>query len=259
MARLRIIQIFGFLFLLSTLEHAQAQDFVVTTLGDTVRGEVKPLFFSVDKKVQLKGADKKKTVYPMFKVLAFQYKEEIYQPVKGPEGYTFMKLRKEGYLSIYNFQLPNQASFDGLYLSRKDGTGMEVPNLSFKKFMKNFLEDCPSVVEKIDNGDLGKRELDQIVDEYNECINDKTIDYGKLAAEKEVQDKIINAWDILEEKVNSQSDFEGKKDALDMIKEIKSKISRSENIPNFLLDGLKDSLGQDTFKEELENALNEIN
>ncbi len=259
MARLRIIQIFGFLFLLSTPEYAQAQDFIVTTLGDTVRGEVKPLFYSVDKKVQLKGDDKKKTVYPMFKVLAFQYKEEIYQPVKGPAGYTFMKLKKAGYLSIYNFQLPNQASFDGLYLARKDGTGMEVPNLSFKRFMKNFLEDCPSVVEKIDNGDLGKRELDQIVDAYNECINDKTIDYGKLAAEKEEQDKIINAWDILEEKVNSQSDFEGKKDALDMITEIKSKISRSENIPNFLLDGLKDSLGQDTFKEELENALKEIN
>ncbi|MDH4088936.1 MAG: hypothetical protein OEV74_15490 [Cyclobacteriaceae bacterium] len=259
MKSLSIMQIFSFLILLITLEYAHAQDFVVTTLGDTVRGEVKPLFYSVDKKVQLKGADKKKIVYPMFKVLAFQYKGDIYQPVKGPNGYTFMKLQKAGYLSLYSFQLANQATFDGLFLSRKDGTGLEVPNLSFKKFMKKFLEDCPSVVEQIDNGDLGKKELNEIVDAYNQCVDDRTIDHSKLLAEKEEQSKSITALDILEEKVKSESDFEGKDDALDMIKEIKEKIVKSEKIPNFLLDGLKSSLAQDAFKEELENALKEIN
>lgn len=254
-----IIHIFLLVILFLAYKCANAQDFVVTSKGDTVVGQVKPLLYGTDKKVQLTGDNKKKTVYPMFQVKAYSYKGEIYQPVKGPDGYAFMKLVKSGYLSLYNYQLPNQVTFDGSYLVRKDGRGMDVPNLGFKKFMKNFLEDCPSVTEKIDNGELSKKELTQIIDAYNQCIAGKTIDHGKLIAEKAEQDKIISAWDVLEEKVKSQPDFEGKNNALEMIQEIKDKIAKSEKIPNFLLEGLKSSLDQDSFKTELENALKEIN
>lgn len=257
MKRLGTLVLPLFLVLLSS-NLSDAQDFIVTTTGDTLTGETKPMFYGVDKKVQLKTADKKKTVYPMFKVMAFRYREEIYQPVKGPDGYTFMKLIKPGYLSLYNYQLPNQATFDGQYVTRKDGTGMEVPNLSFKKFMKSYLEDCPAVVEKIDNGDLGKKELLQIIDEYNQCMETKTVNHEKLIAEAKVQNKIIGAWDILENKVKEEPDFEGKGSALEMIQEIKSKISSGDKIPNFVLDGLRNVLKQDTFKEVLENAMAEI-
>jgi len=248
--------------LLMILIHAylgNAQDYIVTTTGDTLRGDIRPLLYGVDKKVQLRGDDKKKTLYPMFKVLTFSYKDEIYQPVKGPDGYTFMKLLKPGYLSLYSYQMPNQATFDGLFLTKKDGSGMEVPNLSFKKSLKQFLEDCPDVVERIDNGELGKKEMRQIIDEYNQCLDNKSIDHGKIIAEKREQEKILGPWDLLEEKVRAQTAFEGQKDALDMIKEIKDKISNSDKIPNFLVDGLKDSLNQDIFKTELENALKQIN
>ena len=144
-------------------------------------------------------------------------------------------------------------------VTKKNNTGIEVPNLSFKKAMKGYLEDCPGVVERIDNGDLGKKELRQIIDEYNQCIADKSIDHDKLIAAKQEQQKQLSPWDVLEEKVKQQSDFEGKSDALEMIQEIKAKISRSDNIPNFLIDGLKNSLSQDIFKAELDDALKELN
>jgi len=245
--------------LLITCTRGHAQDYVVTSLGDTVRGQLKPLLHGLDKKVQVTGEDKKKVAYPMFQVRSFFYKNEIYQPVKGPEGYAFMKLLKSGYLSLYSFQLPNQVSYDGLFLFRKDGEGMEVPNLSFKRYMKKFLEDCVSVVEKIDEGELGKKELNQIIDEYNLCVAARTVDHSKIIAEKKEQIKIITAWDVLEQKVKSEADFEGKSNALEMIHEIKGKVSASEKIPNFLLEGLKSTLTQDVFKVELENALKEIN
>lgn len=254
-----IIPVFLLVILLSATIIGNAQDYVVTSKGDTVTGQVKPLMHGVDKKVQVTGEDKKKTVYPMFQIRAFRYKNDTYQPVKGPEGYVFMKLEKAGYLSLYSFQLPNQVSFDGSFLLLRDGKGMEVPNLSFKKFMKNFLEDCPDVVARINNGDLGKKELHQIIDEYNICVDQKTIDHNKIIAEKQVQGKIITSWDVLEEKVKSQEDFEGKNNALEMIQEIKNKIAASEKIPNFLLEGLKSTLTQDVFKIELENALKETN
>jgi hypothetical protein len=222
-------------------------------------GETKPLLYGLDKKVQLSQEGKKKVVYPMFQVRAFQYRGEIYQPVKGPDGYAFMKLQKAGYLSLYTYQLPNQTTFDGYYLLKMDGKGTEVPNISFKKAMQKFLSDCPSVAEKIDKGDFSKKDLNAIIDAYNNCIDLNTVDHSKVIADQKVQQKVIGAWDVLEEKVKAEPEFEGKSNALDMISEIKSKVARSEKIPNFLIEGLKGTLTQETFKTELETALKEIN
>lgn len=254
-----VVHILLLIIMLLVYKCADAQDYVVTSKGDTLMGEVKPLFYGVDKKVQLAQEGKKKVVYPMFQVRAFYYRGELYQPVKGPEGYTFMKLQKSGYLSLYTFQLPNQITFDGYYLVKMDGKGMEVPNISFKKAMERFLADCAPVAEKIDKGDLSKKDLNKIIDEYNACINSNTVDHGQIIAKQEVQEKTIGVWDVLEQKVKAEPEFEGKSNALDMIAEIKSKVGRSEKIPNFLIDGLKSTLTQDVFKTELENALKEIN
>lgn len=244
---------------LSTAFEINAQDYVVTSKGDTITGQVKPLVFGPDKKVQITGDDKKKVSYPMFQVKSYRFKNEIYQPVKGPDGYTFMKLIHEGYVSLYAYQLPNQVTFDGSFLLRRDGKGIDVPNLGFKKYMKNFMEDCPSTVEKLENGDYSKRDLQKIIDEYNACIDAKTIDHGKIITEKVETNKKLSAWDILEEKVKGEADFEGKANALEMIQDIKGKISKGEKIPNFLLGGLKSALTQENLKPELEAALKEIN
>ncbi len=253
-----IIHILLFVIVILASKCCHAQDYLVTSKGDTLFGQVRPLTYGVDKKVQFTAEGKKKTVYPMFQVRSFRYKDEIYKPVKGPEGYTFMKLVRSGYLSLYNYQLPNQASYDGSFLLRKDGEGIDVPNLSFKKYMKNFLEDCPTIVGKIDNGDLGRKDLEQIIDEYNACIDGKTIDHDQVIAEKSEQKKVLSAWDVLLTKVTSQPDFEGKDNAMEMIQEIKRKITNTEKIPNFLLEGVRSILKQEELKVELENALNEI-
>lgn len=237
---------------------SNAQDYLITSKGDSLTGVVKPLMFGVDKKVQVITPDKKKATYPIFQVRSYRYKDEIYQPVKGPEGYTFMKLGKPGYLSLFYYQLPNQVSFDGTYLLRRDGKGIDVPNLGFKKVMKNFLQDCPPLVDKLESGELTKRDLNLIIDEYNQYVNDKTNARDKVIAEKQVQQKSISAWDVLEDKVKTQEEFEGKSNALEMIADIKNRIQRSEKVPNFIIEGLKSSLPQDTFKAELENALKEI-
>jgi len=255
-----IIHIFLLLLLLLVYKCTNAQDFLVTSKGDTVIGQIKPLLYGVDKKIQItpEGA-KKKTVYPMFQVKQYRYKDAIYQPVKGPDGYTFMKVLISGYLSLYNYQLPNQSTFDGMYMMKLDGKGMEVPNITFKKAMKNFLEDCPEVVEKIDNGDFSKKDLNTIIAEYSQCVDARTIDHAKVIAEQDAQAHQMTAWDTLEAKVKSEPDFEGKQNALEMIAEIKGKIAKSEKIPNFLIEGLKSSLPGDTFKVDLDNAIKEIN
>jgi hypothetical protein len=252
-----VIHILLFLLLMLVYQCTKAQDHVITAKGDTIVGEVKPLTYGVEKKVQVTTAGKK-NVISILQTRAFTYKGERFEPVKNDKGYVFMKVIKSGYLSLYAFQLENQNSYDGLYLVKKDGSRMEVPNLSFKKMMNRFLEDCSAVTSKIESGELSKRSLETIVDEYNNCVQNRTIDHDKVLAQSREQSKKLGAWDILEEKVKSKADFEGKSDALEMITDIRNKVNRGEKVPNFLIDGLKNSLTKADLKTELDNAINEV-
>ncbi len=235
-----------------------AQDYVITTKGDSITGTLKPLLYAPEKKVQVTTADKKKETYSMFQVRRYRFHDEIFEPVKGPEGYTFMRLEKEGYLSLYSYQLPNQVTFEGSYLMRRDGKGMDVPNISFKKSMKAYLKDCPVVVQRIENGDWGRKNLNEMIDAYNLCIQGKTVVEEEALAAKVEQTKSMSAWDELENQVKSASDFDGKPNALEMIQEIKGKIERNEKIPNFLIEGLKSVLTAESFQPALTAALKEI-
>ena len=248
------------LFILSMLVYqcAGAQDYVLTTRGDSLTGEVRPLTYGPDKKVQIISEDEKKTSLSLFEVRAFSSDGDVYHPVKGEKGYVFMKLLRPGYLSLYGYQMDNQNRYDGLFMKKADGEGMVVPNLGFKKYVSQFLEDCPDVAARIKEGDLNKKKLTELVDAYNQCIDERTIDHRELLVRQEQQDPKINAWDSLEEKVKEQ-DFSQRRNALEMIAEIKKKIERKETIPNFLVEGLRNSLKDTGLITDLEEALVQVN
>lgn len=245
-------------FVMISCSFSYAQDYLVTPANDTIRGELKPMTMGPDKKVIVRTADKKRSVYPILKVKSYSYKGSTYQPVRISTGYTFMKLIKGGYLSLFAFQRENSNTFDGQYLLKRDGSGMEVPNLMFKKLTQKFLSDCEQVSTKIDDGTYSKQDLEQIIDDYNQCIDTQTSNYKNVVAKHQEQSVKIDRWSALEESVKAKGDFEGKSDALEMIAEIKGKISRNEAVPNFLVDGLKKSLSNASLDRELEGALAEL-
>lgn len=142
-------------------------------------------------------------------------------------------------------------------LKKMDGASLVVPNLGFKKYVSRFLEDCPDVSTKVSEGQLGKKNLSQLIHEYNECIDQRTPDHGALIARQGQQNKKISAWVALEEKVKSK-EFGDKNNALEMIAEIRKKIQREETIPNFLLEGLRNSLEGTGLSQELGQAIEEI-
>jgi hypothetical protein len=250
-----IIHILLFLLLMLVYQCAGAQDLLVTTRGDTIYGETRPITYATEKKVVVVDSEKKKNTYSMFQIRSFTNKNELFIPVRTSTGIAFMKVVKPGYLSLLKFQHENQVAYDGQYLLRKDGTGVEVPNLTFKKTLARFLNDCPDVTKKIESGDLGKFELPAIVDEYNACVSKRTEGLKTLTEETKVAEDKIDAWVALEMKVKSKPDFQGKQDALDMITDIKAKINRNEKIPNFIIEGLKSSLSQAEVGPELDAAL----
>lgn len=252
-----VIHILLFILLMLVYQRAGAQDYILTTRGDSLTGEVKPLLYGSEKKVQISFSDEKKTTLSLFEIRAYSQAGETFRPVKGENGYVFMKLIKAGYLSLYAFQQDNQMRYDGLFLMKLDGDGMVVPNLGFKKYIAKFLDDCPQVSDKINQGELGKKNLTAIVDGYNECIESRTIDHKKVIVQQQEQTTKISAWDSLEESIKAK-DFKEKTDALEMIGEIKEKIKREEKIPNFLLEGLKNSLHETGLTTELDHAISEI-
>lgn len=235
---------------------ASAQtDYIVLINGDTLFGNVKYFNYSAGKKIQLINQEKKKTVYSILQVKSFQLDQEVYETIRTTQEYTIMKVIMSGYLSLYSFQLPNQMTWNGSYLHKKDGSGMEVPTIGFKKNLSRLLGDCPAIAERIQTGELTRSEIEQIVVEYNVCINEATKNH---TTQPTTTDKDIQVWETLEKEVTDLN-FDGKTNALEMISEIKSKISKKEKVPNFLMEGLKEALkGQESVKSTLDKALLEI-
>jgi hypothetical protein len=261
MKKVKMVKVlFILICLLSTLK-GLAQDYVVKADGTTVYGKVKYLNFGADQRVQVIMPDGTKNTYSVNQAIAFRMKESTYHLVRHTLGYRYMKLLREGIsLNLYAFQQPNQATWDGRYLVKKGGSGLEVPNLLFKKILSQFLTECPGVTARIASGELSKSKIKEIVDQYNICL-DSILGNEKIIRTEELNR--INAlarWDSLEAHVNNLESFDKKSEALEMIAEIKSKSKRGEKIPNFLLDGLKNALtDQVTAKELLDKALPEEN
>lgn len=251
-----VIHFLLFFLLMLVFQLAEAQDYVLTARGDSLTGEVKPLFYGPEKRVQLAQSDEKQT-FGLFEVREFSHNHDIYHPVKGESGYVFMKLLQPGYLTLYAYQPENQSRFDGLFLRKLDGDQLTVPNLGFKKYMSKFLEDCPEVSDRIKSGELGKKELTEIIEFYNSCIENRTTDHETIIAVRQEQNIKVSAWDALENQIR-QKEFSEKENALEMVAEIRKKIQRRESIPNFLVEGLKQSLKETGLGEQLNTALAEI-
>lgn len=230
-------------------------DYVITLKGDSISGKVKHMNYGGGEKVQVTTDDGKKNIYSILQTKRFSLENELYEPVRVTQGYTYMKLLKRGYLSYYAFQMPSQTSWDGRYILKKDGSGMEVPNIGFKKQIIRFLEDCAEVRAGIESGKFTKANMNEVVDQYNACIDSNTV---KTESEKKLSDKEI-VWNELETAVRDASPFDGRMDAIEMITEVKSKVRQGEKIPNFLVEGIKDVLkDQSALQEPLKKALSAL-
>lgn len=253
-----MLQILMVLFFVLGYAAASAQgDYVVTIKGDTLWGKVRyynnsgvKYTGSSSKYVQLTPVEGKKSTHDILKTISFKMDNEIYHTIKFDEGYTFMKLIKTGYLSLYGYQMENQTTWDGRYFVKKDGALLDIPNLGFKKRVPRFLADCPDVVKDVESGVLGRSDLSKLVDAYNACID------WKSNPKPLKESPAGGAWADLATAVTSLPDFDKKTDAMEMIREVQSKVSKNEAVPSFLINGLKDALKeQNSVKETLDLAL----
>ena len=152
---------------------AYTQDYVVTTRKDTLRGKVAISSYTNMDRVQL-NAEKKKTEFAATAVSTVSLDSQIYQPVRITDGFRLLKLERSGHVSLYLGRQSPGTPYNVPFLVKKSGESMEVSSLRFKKYMITFLEDCSSIEQKIEAGNLGRKDLDKIIDEYNRCIEKQT-------------------------------------------------------------------------------------
>jgi hypothetical protein len=122
--------------------------------------------------------------------------------------------------------------------------------------MTTFLADCPEVVNKIKSGELGKKELDQIIDEYNAVIENNTKVQKTAEVIRQTAQEKLPLLENLKKRVGEQNDMVSQKNALDLIDDMVSKVQSGQPIPNYLVDGLKGYLsGNEAVKEDLDKLL----
>ena len=197
------------------------KDLVVTSKADTLKGDVRILTYDIQDRVQI-TIEKKKKIFNALEVLYATMDGEVYKPVRYGNTIRMMKLMKEGYLNLYAFRMDGQNTYDGRFIVKRDGPSMEVPNLTFKKTVSDYLQDCDAIAKKVKNGDYARKDIEKIVEEYNACIV-----AGNTAAAAAALDPVktskTESISELSKKIAGM-DFSSRNDAMELLKDMQGKV-----------------------------------
>lgn len=235
MARLLTVVLF-----FAGLLHLNAQDgFVVTLKGDTLKGRVilQPQA-TVD---QLVLKSKNKTHLTARDVRSVGIGDVRYRPVVLDGRLRFMKILREGYLSLLSFQSSYQSfAFDGSLLIKADGSMLEVPRINFRKDLPPFI-DQRALADSIDQGLLTLGNILEIVDRYNRNTD-------RLTRQESLRNKAITAnlpaiglLDSLRKEVET-SNCKNTIEPLEIIADVRAKLAAGLQAPAYAVNALNDSL-----------------
>lgn len=226
-----------------------AQDYVVTTRKDTVRGRVSITSNPTMDMVIVTIDKKNKPEYKATSLLAVYSDSVMYQPVRIPDAYQFMRVARTGMVSLcYARQAPG-TPYNIPYLIKRTGESLQVSALRFKKSIASFLSECESLKSKIEQDQLGRKDLDKIIEEYNRCLDLQT-NRAFIPSE----DPTISAVNAFNEKLSQDATVPA--DTREILKDIYGKVKEGKPVPNYLLEGLRETLKNHTaYQKDLEELI----
>jgi Golgi nucleoside diphosphatase len=145
-------------------------------------------------------------------------------------------------------------------LIRADGDYVTFSNMAFKKRVSEFLADCEAVKVNFEDGKYKIKDLDQVLDDYNDCVDVRTkeriiIANNKIATSEENTTKITEV-DSLIVSVKASEKLPDQSEVLDMLNDVRQKLSDNEAIPSYLAGALKGALEkEDDLLAQLETIL----
>ncbi|MGE0589765.1 MAG: hypothetical protein AB7O48_14405 [Cyclobacteriaceae bacterium] len=241
------------LFFLTICASAQI-DFVLTLQGDSIAGKVTLNSTSVVDRVQINTGTGKVNLTAM-QVKEVNINKEVFEPVQLGERIRFMKLIKSGFMSLYAYKVEREPDYAGRLLRKLDGSYVDVPTLTFRGALVNFLKECYDVSEKVKSKELGRNELPLIVDMFNDCMKDKTesrFNAGK--AEISRDNKRLFIMDFIR-KIEASS-IDNKSEVTQILNDMLSKIESNQVVPRYQIEALKEYLkGEKDWQDQLDQLL----
>jgi hypothetical protein len=255
-----------FLILLFSSLFSYSQDILTKSTGEVVEGNIQILSNVTDAEfIVIKIGDKKET-YNLLSIKRVKMNDESeYRPIKINNQYRLAKILIDGYLSLLKYSSDSKrTTFDTEILLKADGDLRVVPGFfGFREGMSNFLGENTNLVTKIKSKEYVRKDLEIIVQEYNEFIES-----GQALTNSTVDEptqKIISS-SISETKLKQLSKFESllnestavksKSEVEQIFKDFSSKLKGKENIPNYLINALRSSIeGDKALSELLEEIL----
>ncbi len=235
--------------IIATTSIAQDQEYAITLKNDTIYGKVIITSYQGSgQQIMIKNG-KKKTNLKVYQVKSLSTKKGTYHTLKIRGQYQLAKLEQEGYLSYYKFSgNPSSASlsFDTSILVKRSGEQKEVPNLGFKKHIGKFLSDCENAKNKFEAGEYGRNDLSTVINDYNQCIADRTSKINSKQAQVVKQVNKADQVNSIKEAVNSSSTISDKAEVLEMLSDVQAKLKAGEKIPNYLIGALKEKLATES-------------
>ena len=153
---------------------------------------------------------------------------------------------QSGYLGLYAFRAGNSYDFGPRYLHKNTNEGIEVPNLTFKKVVSSFLEDCPTVESKVMDRTYKASNIEELVTAYNDCLGTSphVIVEDKKKKKKPVKEtKELTLIYSITEKLQAA----GASDELStLLEDITEKIKNGNKVPGYLKGALKEETSRYT-------------
>ena len=231
------------LFLLFLKPAAAQESFLITTRGDTLRGNL--TFIQGDKIDQVQVKSEKRSLISALQIRLANQNGTVFKPVKYQDKLKMMKVLLDGYIAYYAFQpsIENQA-YSSFLLVRADGARIEVPRLNFKREMTEFLGDA-ILNDSINSDLLTRNDLAHIITQFNKNLQQATaikIEERSLSNNPEIKiiDAVLSSISQYEQSTNSV-EFQELTEALNdlRLRKLEKKI-----IPRYLREAIEKNKNQ---------------
>lgn len=232
-----------------TTSIAQDQEYVINLKSDTIYGKVIISTYQGALQHVIIKKGKQKTTLKVYQTKSVFTKKGIYHPLKIKGQYQFALLEKAGHLSLYKYSGDPDLislSFVTPILLKKSGEYLEVPNIRFKKQLVKFLSECETVMIKIETKEYGRSNIEEIINEYNQCISDNT---SKRNSELKKAERNINKADQItqiKEAVSNSSKIDNKSEVIEMLNDVQERFQNGREVPKYLIGALKEKLSQES-------------
>lgn len=265
--------------------YAQDDQYIVKLNGDTIRGklQINPLRDNSTSMFFKHEDGTKENIRPIRVSYVFYDNETRFRSIPFYNQRLFMQIVKEDRnLSYYHYinKRDNSVSTNKI-LAKPNGDAIELSALSFKKNISEFLDDCPGVVAKIESRQYKYKDLDLILEEYNNCqvhttvassvnknapvetgdpaesvaATETAIGSGVSAKTSGSENVKLAQIDDFRKYVRELDDFEHSRDVLEWLTDVEYRVSQNREIPNYLWNSLS---AMTAGNEELDNKASQL-